>query len=122
MAAHLQPITVSLRERRSFHSIQYVEHSEGDGDAAYSPQNGSSQSGSQRSYGSGQCKSWIKIRNPNSPEYMGALGCDGGPQGTGHFAGVGVCMAITLLSASAHASAIAGFGDVEPGGVAKQVS
>jgi hypothetical protein len=40
----------------------------------------------------------------------------------GRYLAVGVCIAIILLSASAHASAIRAFGEVEPGGVAKPLS
>lgn len=51
----------------------------------------------------------------------GSLG-DPGYGAAGHLAGFGLCTAMTLLSASAQASAMAGFGDVDPGGVAKPVS
>jgi hypothetical protein len=40
----------------------------------------------------------------------------------GRYLAPGVCIAIILLSASAHASAIRAFGEVEPGGVAKPLS
>ena len=40
----------------------------------------------------------------------------------GRYLAAGVCIAIILLSASAHASAIRAFGEVEPGGVAKPLS
>src|SRR6266446_66718 len=43
-------------------------------------------------------------------------------QGAGRYLAAGVCIAIILLSASAHASAIRAFGEVEPGGVAKPLS
>src|SRR5690242_16067838 len=40
----------------------------------------------------------------------------------GRYLAAGVCIAIILLSAPAHASAIRAFGEVEPGGVAKPLS
>src|SRR6266481_9919737 len=40
-------------------------------------------------------------------------------QGAGRYLAAGGCIAIILLSASAHASAIRAFGELEPGGVAK---
>ena len=39
-----------------------------------------------------------------------------------HYLATGVCIEMILLSAAAHASATAEFGDVEPGGVAKPLS
>ena len=40
----------------------------------------------------------------------------------GRYLAAGVCIAIILLSASAQASAIRAFGEIEPGGVAKPLS
>jgi bifunctional non-homologous end joining protein LigD len=61
--------------RRSRDGIQYVEHLEGDGDNVFEAACNLGLEGivSKRltaPYKSGPCKSWIKVRNPNSAAYL----------------------------------------------------
>ncbi len=61
--------------RRSAQGIQYVEHAEGDGVEMYEAACKLGLEGivSKRltaPYKSGPCKSWIKVRNPESPAYL----------------------------------------------------
>ncbi len=61
--------------RRSADGIQYVEHLEGDGDKVFEAACKLGLEGivSKRltaPYKSGPCKSWIKVRNPESPAYL----------------------------------------------------
>jgi hypothetical protein len=65
--------------------------------------------------GRGRAPKPIEIRSKKSlPVRQGMRRAD-----DGRYLAAGVCIAIILLSASAHASAIRAFGEVEPGGVAK---